>query len=102
MTQRQSLVSILAQVLVAVLALTGATVLCGMGRLESESLVVLYTAALTLASGGAAATARAAINGGPRPDYRELAGQSPEAATILARSVGHHEPTATARRENES
>lgn len=78
MTQRQSLAALLAQVGVSVAALVGATVLCAMGKLEGEALVALYTAALALASTGAAATARQAINGGPKPDLTKLAQTHPE------------------------
>ena len=93
MTQRQSLLALLAQVGVAIAALIGASVLAGMGKLDGEAVVVLYTTALTLAGTGASATARAAINGGPRPDYSALAKASPEAATALASAYHPASPT---------
>lgn len=95
MTQRQSLAALLAQVGVSLAALTGATILCAMGKLQGEALVALYTAALALASTGAAATARQAINGGPKPDLTRLASENPSAAAAY-HLAAHPQPSTQA------
>lgn len=91
-TQRQSLAALLAQVGVSIAALVGATILCAMDKLEGEALVALYTAALALASTGAAATARQAINGGPKPDYTKLAQTHPQVVAEMYAASGPPQP----------
>ncbi len=92
MTQRQSLAALLAQVAVAFAVLAGATALCGIGKISGESLTALYGAAIGLASAGAAATAAAAINGGPKPDLTRLAESNPAMAERM--TSGQTQPAA--------
>ena len=87
-TQRQSLIALLAQVSVAVLALIGATVLCAMDKIDGAALTALYGGAIAAASGAAAATARAAINGGPTVDLVKLSKESPDVAARYAEAQG--------------
>lgn len=96
MTQRQSLAALLAQVVVALAALVGATVLAGLDKLNGEAIAVLYGAALALAGNAARDTAQAAINGGPQPDLTKLAEASPAIAERLAE---HHLPPPAAGRD---
>ena len=94
MTQRQSLAALLAQVGVAFAVLAGATVLCAMGKISGESLTALYGAAIGLASAGAATTAAAAINGGPKPDLTKLAVSNPAMAERMVTAQPQPAPVA--------
>lgn len=97
MTQRQSLAALLAQVGVAFAVLIGATVLCGMDKINGEALTAIYGAAIGLAAAGAASTTAAAINGGPKPDLTQLAAQSPEIAERLTGAQVPQPPSAAER-----
>lgn len=71
---------IIAHMVMGIAVLTGATVLCALGKLQSDSLVVLYTAAIALIAGNAKSLGDAAINGGPKPDLTKLAESDPRTA----------------------
>lgn len=83
-TQRQSLVILLAQTVIVIVALVAATVLCGMGRLDSASVMAIFGAAIGLTGPSTVSLGSQMINGGPKPDYAQLARSSPEAAVALA------------------
>jgi hypothetical protein len=92
-TQRQSLAVLLAQSVVAIAVLTASTVLAAMGKIDGAAVTAIYGAAIGLIGPATVTLGSAVINGGPRPDYRQLANASPEAAVALASHVPHgHDP----------
>lgn len=73
MTQAQSFRLLIAHMAVALGILAGATVLCAIGKLQSDAVIALYGAAVGLLGGNAQSLGQAAINGGPKPDLTKLA-----------------------------
>lgn len=86
-TQRQSLAILLAQTVVAVAVLVAATVLAALDKIDGAAVTAIYGAAIGLVGPATVTLGSAMINGGPRPDYRQLANASPEAAVALAQAA---------------
>lgn len=83
-TQRQSLAVLLAQSLVAVCVLTAATVLGALDKIDGSAVTAIFGAAIGLVGPATVTLGSAVINGGPRPDYKQMINSSPEAAVALA------------------
>lgn len=83
-TQRQSLAILLAQTAVAVAVLTAATVLGAMDKIDGSAVTAIFGAAIGLVGPATVTLGSAVINGGPRPDYKQIVNSSQEAAVALA------------------
>jgi hypothetical protein len=90
-TQRQSLFILLAQTAVAMCVLVAATVLGAMDKIDGSAVTAIFGAAIGLVGPATVTLGGSMLVGGPRPDYKQLANASPEAAAALA---GSHAPPA--------
>lgn len=86
-TQRQSLVVLLAQTVVAVSVLIASTVLAALDKIDGAAVTAIYGAAIGLVGPATVTLGSAMINGGPKPDYSQLANSSKEAAVALAQAA---------------
>lgn len=85
---------LLAHMLVALGIITAATVLCAIGKLQSDALIALYGAAVGLLGGNAQSLGAAVINGGSKPDLTKLAESSPAALQQVMQTASGHTPPA--------
>lgn len=91
-TQRQSLAIMLAQTAVAVAVLAAATLLAAMSKIDGAAVMAIYGAAIGLVGPSTVTLGSAMINGGPKPDYRQLVNSSTEAAVALAQHAPGNNP----------
>lgn len=94
-TQRQSLAILLAQTVVAVAVLTAATVLAALDKIDGAAVTAIYGAAIGLVGPATVTLGSAMINGGPKPDFAQIARSSPEAAVALAAHANPNPPSSS-------
>jgi hypothetical protein len=78
-TQRQSFAVLIAHMILSLAVLISASLLCYTGKLDASAVIALFGAAVGLMGGNAQALGASIVNGGPKPDYRQM-GQSDPAA----------------------
>ncbi len=82
-TQRQSFAVLIAHMVLALAVLLSATMLCYSGKLDASAVIALFGAAVGLLGGNAQTLGASIVNGGPKPDYKQLAQTNPEELTRI-------------------